>query len=270
MKPSHPNTVHRLVTAVVTCLLAIPLAAQETTQTAEADAAPVAAPQVVSPEAQAVLARMTAYMQGLQNFSIDSRSTRDEVLPYGYKLQNNERASLVVQRPNRLRSEVTGDLRHRTFVYDGSKLVIYSPDHQAYARVAAPDTIAKLITGILDAGVELPLIDVLYQSAAGTLTEQVRNGILVGDSTVEGVECDHLAFRQADTDWQLWVAKGTQPLPRKIVITTRYEIGNPQFEAILNRNLKPKLSASTFTFVAPKGAVEIPFDQPTAIAGDAQ
>jgi hypothetical protein len=191
-------------------------------------------------------------------------------LPYGYKLQNNEKASLVVQRPNRLRSEVSGDLRERTFVYDGSNLVIYSPDDKAYARIDAPDTIAKLITGILDAGVDLPLIDVLYQSAAGTLTEQVRNGILVGVSTVEGVECDHLAFRQADIDWQLWVAKGAQPLPRKILITTRYDVGNPQFEATLNWNLKPKINASTFAFVAPKGAVEIPFDQPAAIKGDAE
>jgi hypothetical protein len=45
------------------------------------------------------------------------------------------------------------------------------------------------------------------------------------------VLCDHLAFRQLDTDWQLWVEKGSRPLPRKIVITTRYEVGDPQFSA---------------------------------------
>ncbi|MET0808806.1 MAG: DUF2092 domain-containing protein, partial [Pseudoxanthomonas sp.] len=113
-------------------------------------------------------------------------------------------------------------------------------------------------------------IDVLYQAAAGTLTEQVRNGVLVGDSVVEGVDCDHLAFRQADIDWQLWVAKGAHPLPRKIVITTRHELGNPQFAAIMDWNLKPRISASTFTFAAPQGAAEIPFDQPAAVAGAAQ
>lgn len=261
MKTSRRNAACFVLAGAIGSLLATPLMAQESP--------PAAQSQVVSPEAQAVLDRMTAYMQGLQSFSIESRSSRDEVLPYGYKLQNNEKASLVVQRPNRLRSEVSGDLRERTFVYDGSELVIYSPEDKAYARIDAPDTIAKLITGILDAGIELPLIDVLYQSAAGTLTEQVRNGILIGDSTVDGVECDHLAFRQADTDWQLWVAKGAQPLPRKIVITTRYEMGNPQFEAVLNWNLKPRINASTFAFAAPKGAVEIPFDQPAVVKGDA-
>ena len=270
MKSSCRYAIRSVIALTVTCLMAIPLSAQETAPVPGTDATLAESAPAVSPEAQGVLDRMTTYMQGLQNFSIESRSTRDEVLPYGYKLQNNEKASLVVQRPNKLRSEVSGDLRTRTFLYDGTKLVIYSPDDKAYARIDAPDTIAKLISGILDAGIELPLIDVLYQSAAGTLTDQVRNGILVGDSVVEGVECDHLAFRQAGTDWQLWVAKGAQPLPRKIVITTRYEVGSPQFEAIMNWNLKPKIGASTFAFAAPKGAVEIPFDQPAAIAGDAQ
>jgi hypothetical protein len=54
------------------------------------------------------------------------------------------------------------------------------------------------------------------------------------------------------------------------VITTRYDVGSPQFEAILNWNLKPKISASTFAFSAPQGVAEIPFDQPTALAGDAK
>ncbi|MET0582765.1 MAG: DUF2092 domain-containing protein [Pseudoxanthomonas sp.] len=256
------NIACSVLAGVLASLPTLPLAAQDTATTVD--------PHAVSAEAQAVLDRMTAYLQSLQSFSIKSRSSRDELLPYGYKLKNSESASLVVQRPNRLRSDVSGDLRERTFVYDGSRLVIYSPDDKAYARIDAPDTIAKLVTGLLDAGVELPLIDVLYQSAAGTLTEQILTGMLVGDSVVEGVECDHLAFRQADIDWQLWVSKGAQPLPRKIVITTRYEIGNPQFEAILDWNLKPKINASTFAFVAPKGAVEIPFDQPAAIKGDAQ
>lgn len=250
--------------------VAAPASAQEATaaDTPEAVMAPTS--QAISPEALAVLNKMTRYLQSLQTFSIESRSSRDEVLPYGYKLQNNESASLVVQRPSKLRSVVTGDVRDRSFVYDGSTLVIYSPDDAAYARIPAPATLSELVDGVLDAGIELPLVDVLYQAAAGTLTEQVRDGVLVGDAVIDGVACDHLAFRQAGTDWQMWVAKGAQPLPRKIVITTRYEIGNPQFVANLDWNLKPKISTNTFAFVAPKGAVEIPFDQPAALTGDSE
>ncbi len=30
----------------------------------------------------------------------------------------------------------------------------------------------------------------------------------MGHGVIDGVECDHLAFRNFDTDWQLWVEVG--------------------------------------------------------------
>jgi len=93
----------------------------------------------------------------------------------------------------------------------------------------------------------------------------VRGGILVGDSTVNGIPCDHLAFRQANVDWQLWVEKGDRPVPRKVVITTRYEVGDPQFQAVMTWNLQPKFDKSTFSFTPPKGVVEIPFADAAAV-----
>lgn len=62
--------------------------------------------------------------------------------------------------------------------------------------------------------------------------------------------CDHLAFRQAAIDWQLWVEK-ERALPRKVLITTRYEVGEPQWQATLDWNLAPTIDASTFVFQPP-------------------
>jgi hypothetical protein len=247
---------------------AAPLGAQDSGQAASADD-PVVSSQVVSPEAQAVLDRMTAYLQSLTSFSIDTHASRDEVVALGYKLQNNERTQIIVQRPNRLRAEVSGDIRNRTFVYDGKTLTMYSPEDGAYVKTEAPDNIETMVGVLLDTGVEMPLIDVLYQATAGTLTDFVRGGILVGTSTIDGVECDQLAFRQASIDWQLWVARGARPLPRRILITTRYEVGDPQYEATLHWNLKPRIHASTFAFAPPRDAIEIPLvTASTNIAGD--
>jgi hypothetical protein len=247
--------------------LAPPLFAAETADTS-ASAADAQGP-VISPDAQAVVDRMTAYLRTLKTYSIDSQSTRDEVVKFGYKIQHNEHATVTVQLPNKLRAEVSGDLRDRSVVYDGAKIVIYSPDDDVYARTSAPDSINKLIGNVLDAGIEMPMIDVLHQASEGTLTEQVRGGVLVGDAEIDGSDCDHLAFRQPTLDWQLWVEKGDKPVPRKIVITTRYAVGDPQYQSILRWNLKPKIDASTFTFTPPKDAKEIPFSNPTAINGAA-
>ena len=263
MEKARSRSVWFLSAMIVTC--AVPLPAQE----AASGTSTEVSGQEISPEAQAVLDRMTAYLRTVKTFTIDSNSTRDEVVAYGYKLQHNEHATVTVQQPNKLRAEVSGDLRDRNVVYDGTTIVVYSPDDDVYARTRAPDNVGKLINNLLDAGVDMPMVDVLYQTGAGTLTEGVRGGVLVGDSEIDGADCDHLAFRQATIDWQMWVEKGDKPLPRKILITTRYEAGSPQFQSVLRWNLQPKINASTFVFAPPKDAKEIPFANPTVITGTA-
>jgi hypothetical protein len=115
------------------------------------------------------------------------------------------------------------------------------------------------VDALLGAGVEMPLIDLLYHGNVGNLTEAVKVGILVGDSTVDGVATEHLAFRQPEVDWQLWVEKGANALPRKLVITTRFEVGDPQYSATLTWDTKPRINDKSFKFEPPAGATLIPF-----------
>ena len=265
MNTSWHRTVRVPLLSALLLVLAAPLAAEEVAPDAQAADRSDVSVQVISPEAQAVLDKMSAYMEGLKTFSIDSQSTRDEVVEFGFKVQHNEHATLTAQFPNKLRSEISGDLRERTFIYDGASLVIYSPDDAVFARTPAPDSIMKLIDRALGAGVEIPMVDVLLQASKDELTEGVTGGVLVGDSNVDGTDCDHLAFRQPTIDWQLWVAQGDKPLPRKLVITTRYDFGAPQYQAIMRWNLQPAINASTFVFTPPKGANEVPFADPAAI-----
>ena len=233
-------------------------------QNAEASANPV-----ITADAQAVLDRMAASLNGLKTFSITGDSSRDEVMPLGFTMQNNEHAVLTVQRPDKLRVEMSGDVRNRSFFFDGANLTMYSPEDAAYTRVEAPGTLKTLVGGLLDLGVEMPMIDVLYQGAQGTLTEAVESGFVIGDSTINGIACDQLGFRQDDIDWQLWVQKGATALPLKIAITTRYEYGAPQFQTVMTWNTKPRIDKKTFVFSPPKGATEISFSDPAAFQAPA-
>ena len=234
------------------------------------DTASLDANTAITPEARAVLDRMTATLSSLQRYTVTAHATRDEVLSFGYKLQNHETARMSVERPNRLRVEVQGDIKNRTYVYDGTQLSMYAPDLNVYSTTPAPDTLGELASVLLDAGVEMPLIDMLYHGATGNLTEDVRVGIVVGDTMVDGVQTDHLAFRQPAVDWQLWVEKGNQALPRKLLITTRYAVGDPQYQATLHWDLKPTLDAKSFTFVPPSGATKIASRNKLVAAGGAQ
>lgn len=223
----------------------------------------------VSPQAQAIVDRMTVYLRGLPAFTIESQTSRDEVLAFGYKMQNNESARLQYRKPDLLRVEVAGDIRNRVFYFNGSELTMVSPDDAVFTRTPGPGSLKALIDGLLDAGVEMPLIDVLYQIGQGTLTADASSGGLVGESRIDGIVCDHLAFRQATLDWQIWIEKGARPLPKRIVITDRFEYGNPQYQTTLHWNVQAKPGNRDFEFTAPEGFREIPFQDAVSIKTDA-
>jgi hypothetical protein len=69
--------------------------------------------------------------------------------------------------------------------------------------------------------------------------------------------CDHYAFRQPGIDWQIWIATGDMPLPRKLVITSRDDEARPQSTSLLSWNLKPTFKDAVFTFKPPKDANRI-------------
>lgn len=251
---------------------ALPALAQEATPppSTDSDMSALQSDSVVTPAAQAVLDRMTATLKSLNSVAVTAHVTRDEVLAFGYKLQHNETARMWVERPNRMRVELEGDVKDRTYIYDGSSLTMYAPDLNVYASSPAPGTLGEVVKTLLDAGVEMPLIDLLYHGNAGDLTEDVRVGLVVGDSQVEGVATDHLAFRQPLVDWQLWVEKGSRALPRKLLITTRYEVGDPQYQAILTWDANAKAKSDAFTFSPPAGAKKIEFHTPLVASGEAK
>jgi hypothetical protein len=77
----------------------------------------------------------------------------------------------------------------------------------------------------------------------------------IGRGVVEGVECEHLAFRNLDTDWQIWIEIGDRPVPRKYVITSKAVGAAPQYTLRL-REWKTGVSPATdtFAFNAPEGS----------------
>jgi len=81
--PTRIKLTRTLLLSAMLLSLAAPLAAQEASQGASSASAPATERTTVSPEAQAVIDRMTSYMRGLKNYSIESWSTRDEVVAFG-------------------------------------------------------------------------------------------------------------------------------------------------------------------------------------------
>ena len=215
----------------------------------------------IAPEAKQLLKASTDFLASQQRFTADTRNTLEIVLKSGQKIEFNSTGRQSIQRPNKLRAERTGDLVDQVFIYDGKSLTLYNPQEKVFAQVPAPDTLEGMLEfARTKLDIVAPASDLLYKDAYDILMDGVTDGFVVGKAVIEGVRCDHLAFRAPHVDLQVWVQQGAQPLPRKLVITTRDLPNAPQFAVTITKwNLKPSFGAQTFAFKPPAGAKKVDF-----------
>ena len=215
----------------------------------------------IEPQAEQLLRKMSHFLGQQSQFTVTTENTLEAVLTSGQKLQYDSPATLYVKRPNLLKASRKGTLVDQEFYYDGKSLTLFSPSNKYYASTPAPATIDQTITMARD---ELDVIapggDFIYQSSYDALIKDAESGFYVGKALVDGVKCEHLAFRGKEVDWQIWIQEGDKPLPKKYVITSKLMTGAPQFTVLINQwNLAPKLSGSMFSFTPPKDATQINF-----------
>jgi hypothetical protein len=105
---------------------------------------------------------------------------------------------------------------------------------------------------------QLPGADLLQSGVYENLITDVTDIKDLGSGIINGVECDHLAFRAKDTDWQIWIAQGDEPYPCRYVITSTGVDQAPQFTLEVS-DWKAGAAAGTpnFTFTAPAGATRL-------------
>ncbi len=79
-------------------------------------------------------------------------------------------------------------------------------------------------------------------------------------SSVAGVQCDHLAFRTHETDWQIWITQGDNALPAASTITSKTLALAPEY-AINITEWTDGAGNADFALKAPAGAKAVEWDQ---------
>jgi hypothetical protein len=201
---------------------------------------------------------MGAYLQTLKRFRVSTEVTGERVLADGQKLQHTATADLDVDRPNKLRALMHSPRSERVLVFDGKMVTLYTPAQKYYSTVELNDTINGLIERLeVKYGVQIPLSDLFRWGTPAAPLDKIESAMNAGQDFVDDDLCDHYAFRQGSIDWQIWIRTGNRPLPRKIVITSRTDEARPQSVSLLDWNLKPTFTDSTFKFTPAKGATKI-------------
>jgi hypothetical protein len=119
-------------------------------------------------------------------------------------------------------------------------------------------------------GLALPISDLLYSDPYDPMMAGVESARYAGKHRVGSHECVHLAFKQEELDWQIWIDAGEHPFPRRMAI--RYEglEGSPAFMATFTKwEPSTKFDEKHFRFEPPKDAVQVDLIPIDGEAGDA-
>jgi hypothetical protein len=199
---------------------------------------------------------MTDYMTAQQTISLSFDSDIEVITPQMEKIQFTNSGEALLNRPDRLRARRIGGYSDVELIYDGTTISIHDRDGNGYAQIEAPGTVDQLI-GSLRAGhgVAMPGADLLLTQAYDVLIADVMEAKYIGRGIIGGRECEHLAFRNFDTDWQLWVEVGEKPMPCKMVITSKTINNAPQYTLRVTAwEPEIEIPPDAFAFVPPTDA----------------
>jgi hypothetical protein len=212
----------------------------------------------IEPQAAQILKQTCDYLAALKQYSFQAETTEDVLLTTGQRVQYGKSVTVYVRRPNRIRADSVGDKDNRQFFYDGKAITLMDRHKNCYTSINAPPEINAALDYATQAfNLRAPLAELIYSRGYECLIDEVISGHYAGLHKVQGVPCHHLAFKQKDVDWQIWIEDSQTPLPRKLVITDNQAHGL-QFTALLSKwDTSAPLEDSLFSFVPPEKAEKI-------------
>ena len=200
-------------------------------------------------DAKALFKAMSDYMaaQKAISFAVDT------------KLGLASSGTVVLNRPDKIHVARSGGFANINVVFDGKTLTLLSKDDNVYGQIEVPGTIDHLVDELRDKYHRpVPAADLLLSDIYDQLMPMVVDVKDLGSGVIHGVECDHLAFRSSEVDWQIWIAQGDRPYPCRYVITSPKVTGSPQYSIdVRDWKTGSEVVPDDFGFKIPSGAKKV-------------
>jgi hypothetical protein len=237
--------------SIIGLLMPLPLAAGGTGELTESQAG-----------ARELLMDMGQFLSETQRFSVNINGGYEAVQESGQKIEFNSNRKILISRPNHLRVEGEKSSGDKSLTLIDDKNITYSNLTQnVYAQTPHPGNLDSAIKYLIsDLHIRLPLAALLLSQLPEELETRVAEVDYVEDTSIFGVPAHHLAGSTDTVDFQIWITDDENPLPIRIILSYKFEEGQPRFWAeFTDWNLSPKVSESSFTFTPPEGARKIEF-----------
>ena len=210
-------------------------------------------------QAKTLLKAMSDYLAAQKAISFEYDTNLEIVTTQQQKLGLASSGTMTINRPDKIRATRSGGFANVESVFDGKTLTLLSKNANLYTQVEVPGTIDHLVDELRDKYHRpLPAADLLSSDVYGELMPFVVDVKDLGSGVILGVECDHLAFRTKEVDWQIWIAQGDRPYPCRYVITSKKITGLPQYTVdVRNWKTGTEVASDDFSFKAPADAKKL-------------
>jgi len=204
-----------------------------------------------------IMERAYRYVGSLDQFAFVATLTNEDVYEKKMVVELTHRVSVRLDRPSRLRVDIVGDSRNRSYFLNEGKLTTYARDYGLYAQIDIPKNIDDALDYLYEQyKIETPLANILYSDIYERLRPKTK-GEYFGMAYVNGVLCDYIGFANTKRSFQVWVQKGDRPLIRKFTIIDKTTPMRLHSTTVIDWEEDVRLSPEIFTFDPPKNAYKI-------------
>jgi hypothetical protein len=214
-------------------------------------------------EAKSLFKAMSDYLAAQTSISFAYDTNFEVVTKDDQKLLLASSGAVNLTRPDKMRATRAGGFANVEMIFDGKTVTLLGKEANLFTQVDLPGTLDHLVDELRDKYHRpVPGADLLLSNVFDQLMPDVVDVKDLGSGVIGGTECDHLAFRTKEVDWQIWVAQGEYPYPCRYVITTKQVAQAPQY-SIQIRDWKTgnEVAADDFSFKNATKAKEIDLKQ---------
>ncbi len=215
----------------------------------------------ISEEDEKPLKAMSEFLGKANKLRIEIHDTIDKPIESGQMVQYAHKRIVSIDRPNRLRFDIDGDLNKDTIIFNNGTLSAVKGNEKVYAQITTPPTIDAMLETVRETyGLQFPGANLANSDLYGLLKKAADSGIYLGIHHVLDRECHHYAFSGLGIDFQLWIDATGDPMPRKAVMDYLNQPGQPTYTMVVdNIQLPESFPEDLFKFTAPAGAEKVEF-----------
>jgi hypothetical protein len=223
---------------------------------------PAADSNAIDPLALKVLKAVIDPVAAAKNFEFHALVAEEHLGTNNQVITKFRVEHITMARPDKLKVEVKRAENNLEFYLGDGKATLYSPQSKLFTTVAAPTSVDAALKKLSERDISFVFSNLLESNPYQSLTTGLKSGYVIGQTTILEETVHHLAFTDANSDWQLWVTGGENPRLLRAEIVDRSTPDRLRTNVtFLDWNFTPTIEPGMFAFQKPNDAKQIQLAQ---------